>query len=83
LERIPSLTQLSLQHCVGVTNAIALLQSKSLRRLCLSHSRVTQFGIAGIQKAPALEILELEGCPIDDIRAVSALAALRFVKVRW
>jgi Leucine-rich repeat (LRR) protein len=83
LERIPSLTQLSLQHCVGVTNAIALLQSKSLRRLCLSHSRVTQSGIAGIQKAPALEILELEGCPIDDLRPVAALAALRFVKVRW
>jgi Leucine-rich repeat (LRR) protein len=83
LERIPSLTQLSLQHCVGVTNAIALLQSKSLRRLCLSHSRVTQFGIVGIQKAPALEILELKGCPIADLRAVSALATLRFVKVRW
>jgi hypothetical protein len=59
LERIPSLTWLSLASCESITNVTNLFRSKSLRRLVLSSSSVTDAGLVGLELAPALEFVEL------------------------
>jgi hypothetical protein len=59
LERIPSLTWLSLASCESITNVTNLFRSKSLRRLVLSESSVTDAGLVGLELAPALEFVDL------------------------
>jgi hypothetical protein len=55
-----------------------------LRRLNLSSSGVTDAGIAGIEMAPALEVLDLQRCPgIADVAAVACFAAEYAVKVHF
>jgi hypothetical protein len=53
LERIPSLTWLSLPSCESITNVTNLFRSKSLRELVLSGSSVTDAGLVGLELAPA------------------------------
>jgi hypothetical protein len=62
-----------------VTN---LFRSKSLRRLVLSQSSVTDAGLVGLQLAPALELIDLRGCAgIVDAASIVLRAAERSVKV--
>jgi Leucine-rich repeat (LRR) protein len=92
LERIPSLTSLSLyschsithvmDSCESITNVTHLFLSKSLRRLVLSMSSVTDAGLVGLEMAPALEFVELRNCAyVADVAAVVQRAAERSVKV--
>jgi hypothetical protein len=62
-----------------VTN---LFRSKTLRRLVLSESFVTEAGLVGLEMAPALEFVELRDCGrVADIASVAQRAAERSVKV--
>jgi hypothetical protein len=82
LERIPSLTWLSLASCRSITNVTNLFRSKSLRRLVLSDSSVTDAGLVGLETAPALEFVHLGRCTgAVDIASVALRAAERSVKV--
>jgi hypothetical protein len=82
LERLPSLTSLSLASCRSITNVTHLFRSKSLRRLVLSWSSVTDAGLVGLQLAPALEFVQLRNCAgIADAASVVLRAAERSVKV--
>jgi hypothetical protein len=64
-----------------VTN---LFRSKSLRKLVLSASSVTDAGLVGLELAPALECIELRSCAhIADVAAVVQRAAERSEKVDW
>jgi hypothetical protein len=82
LERIPSLTWLSLASCESITNVTNLFRSKSLRKLVLSESSVTDAGLVGLELAPALEFVDLRRCAhVADIAAVALRAAERSVKV--
>jgi hypothetical protein len=82
LERIPSLTWLSLASCESITNVTNLFRSKSLRRLVLSESSVTDAGLVGLELAPALEFVDLRDCAhVADVAAVVQRAAERSVKV--
>jgi Leucine-rich repeat (LRR) protein len=83
LERIPSLTSLSLRSCRSITNVTNLFRSKSLRRLVLSDSSVDDAGLVGLESAPALEFVDLRHCAycIAYVAAVVQRAAERSVKV--
>jgi hypothetical protein len=82
LERIPSLTSLSLSSCRFITNVTNLFRSKSLRKLVLSESSVTDAGLVGLQLAPALELVDLRRCAgIVDAASIVLRAAERSVKV--
>jgi hypothetical protein len=82
LERIPSLTWLSLNSCESITDVTNLFRSKSLRRLVLSASSVTDSGLVGLELAPALEVVELRQCArVAGAAAVALRAAERSVKV--
>jgi hypothetical protein len=62
-----------------VTN---LFRSKSLRKLLLSESSVTNAGLVGLELAPALEFVELRRCTrVADVATVVQSAAERSVKV--
>jgi hypothetical protein len=82
LERIPSLTLLSLYSCRFITDVTNLFRSKSLRRLVLWKSSVTDAGLVGLELAPALEFVDLRDCAyVADVAAVVQRAAERSVKV--
>jgi Leucine-rich repeat (LRR) protein len=82
LERIPSLTLLSLIACRSITNVTNLFRSKSLRWLVLVKSSVTDAGLVGLELAPALEFVDLRGCAgIVDVASIVLRAAERSVKV--
>jgi hypothetical protein len=62
-----------------VTN---LFRSKSLRRLVLSASSVTDAGLVGLVMAPALEVVDLRKCTHgEDVATVVQSAAERSMKV--
>jgi hypothetical protein len=62
-----------------VTN---LFRSKSLHRLLLMESAVSDAGLVGLEMAPALELVELRHCAhVADVAAVVQRAAERSVKV--
>jgi hypothetical protein len=64
-----------------VTN---LFRSKSLRRLDVSESSVTDAGLEGLELAPALEFVDLRRCAgVADAAAVALRAAERSLKVYW
>jgi hypothetical protein len=76
LERIPSLTWLSLASCESITNVTNLFRSKSLRKLVLSKSSVTDAGLVGLEWAPALEFVDLGHCAqVADVASVVQRAA--------
>jgi Leucine-rich repeat (LRR) protein len=82
LERIPSLTRLSLYFCRSITDATNLFRSKSLRKLDASESSVTDAGLEGLELASALEFVDLYGCAgVADAAAVVQRAAERFQMV--
>jgi hypothetical protein len=82
LERIPSLTWLSLASCRSITNVTNLFRSKSLRILVLSGSPVIDAGLVGLESAPALEFVDVRDCALlADIAAIALRAAERSVKV--
>jgi Leucine-rich repeat (LRR) protein len=82
LERIPSLTWLSLALCESITNVTDLFRSKSLRKLVLQKSSVTDAGLVGLESAPALEFVDLRYCAqVANIAALALRAAERSVEV--
>jgi hypothetical protein len=82
LERIPSLTWLSLAVCESITTVTNLFRSKSLRKLILWKSSVTDAGLVGLELAPALESVHLRRCShVADIASVALRAAERSVEV--
>jgi Leucine-rich repeat (LRR) protein len=82
LERIPSLTSLTLDRCKSITNVTNLFRSKSLRRLDLSSSSVTDEGLVGLELAPALQFVDLRYCyHVANVATVVQRAAERSVKV--
>jgi hypothetical protein len=82
LERIPSLTSLSLGSCPSITNMTNLFRSTSLRRLDVSSSSVTDAGVVGLEMAPALEFVNLQGCAyVADVITVALRGTERSVRV--
>jgi hypothetical protein len=68
--------------CKSITNVTNLFRSKSLRRLVLSQSSVTDAGLVGLESAPALEVVDLRYCAgVVDISAVAQRAAERSVQI--
>jgi Leucine-rich repeat (LRR) protein len=84
LERVPSLTSLSLNSCRSITNVTNLFRSRSLRILDVRDSSVTDAGLEGLESAPALEFVYLGRCAgVANAAAVALRAAKRSVKVYW
>jgi hypothetical protein len=73
-----------LNSCESTTNMTNLFRSKSLRRLVLVKSSVTDAGLVGLELAPALEFVDLRCCAgVTDVATVTQRAAERSVKVHY
>jgi uncharacterized metal-binding protein len=82
LELIPSLTSLSLGSCLSIMHVTNLFRSKSLRKLVLARSSVSETGLVGLELASALEFVDLRRCAcVAGAASVIQRAAERSVKV--
>jgi hypothetical protein len=73
-----------LGSCRAITNVTNLFHSKSLRKLDVAESSVTDAGLEGLELAPALEFVHLGRCAgVADAAGLALRAAERSLKVYW
>jgi hypothetical protein len=77
-ELIPTLEELYLENCKGITDVSCLQSCRALKQLVLTGTNVTDAGIRGLELIHTLEELDLRDCKeIADVSCLRSCPALK------